>query len=48
MEKPLLATRKAFTNPIEWRAAMELLKRGYSIKDRQRHIFWEWVAIEKH
>lgn len=46
-EKPIIATRSAFTNPLPWRCAMELLRRGhYRIQDRVRHLTWEWIAIE--
>ena len=44
-EKPLIAVRWAFTNPIAWRGAMELVRWGYKISDRKRHWFWEWIAI---
>lgn len=43
--KDLVAYRTAFTNPIEWKAAKELLKRGYKKTDHVRHFFWEWMAI---
>lgn len=49
MEKEtFLVAREAFTNPIEWRAAKELLRRGsYVIEDRVRHFNWEWLAISE-
>jgi len=47
MTRPLIATRRFFTNPPEWQAAMELLKRGYKVQDRKRYFLWEWIALNK-
>lgn len=46
-EEVLFACRWAFTYPFAWRAANELIRRGYYVKDRKRHFLWEWVAITK-
>ena len=36
------------TNPIEWRAAQELIRRGlWKVVDSKKHWFWEWKAIER-
>lgn len=44
----LLVIRYMFTNPIEWRAAKEGLRRGlWEIHDRVRHWTWEWMALNE-
>lgn len=45
-KESLIAVRKSFTNPLVWRAAKELIRRGYKIQDRKRHWNWEWISIE--
>lgn len=43
---PMIVVRRAFTNPIEWRAANELIRRGsFFVRNRSRGIFWEWMEI---
>jgi len=42
----LIAVRWAFTNPIEWRAANELVRRGkYKRLLNVRHFLWEFIVI---
>jgi len=41
-----IIVRRAFTNPIAWRAGKELVRRGsYEVVCRERHWTWEWIAL---
>lgn len=43
-----IVVRWRFRKPLQWRAAMELVKReSCEIVDKKSHLLWEWIAISK-